>query len=290
MIICDPSRLRPDDRDELQAELLSLVCGCEVDRDCAHARAKAILDRGVRTAKDMALAYLWSERERAACYSLRHRRHKKRFVGPHVGQFRLIYADPPWEETGGGKTKRGCDRHYPPMKTRDIAALPVETLCSPEGAHLWMWVTNNFLEDGLLVLRAWGFRYVGIRSWFKGELDDEDDLLLQHAGLGQYTRGETEQLLLGVRRGEAGMLPYKLTADGKRCQVGTAIVSPKTSRHSEKPGSVRDDCLIVSYPPACELFARDVVPGFTPFGNEVQGGLQLVDISDGRTDQLRLFA
>ena len=42
----------------------------------------------------------------------------------------IIYADPPWNESGGGKIKRGADRHYPLMKAREIVALPVADLCT----------------------------------------------------------------------------------------------------------------------------------------------------------------
>ena len=38
-------------------------------------------------------------------------------------KYKTIYADPPWSETGGGKIKRGADKHYPLMKTKDIITL-----------------------------------------------------------------------------------------------------------------------------------------------------------------------
>ena len=67
--------------------------------------------------------------------------------------FKTIVADPPWWEKGGGKIKRGADRHYPCMKTRDIIPLMQTVLFKhqpdPEGAHLYLWISNNFLRDGL---------------------------------------------------------------------------------------------------------------------------------------------
>lgn len=47
-------------------------------------------------------------------------------------KYQTIYADPPWWETGGGKIKRGADRHYQLMKTPEIIALPVPELIDPE--------------------------------------------------------------------------------------------------------------------------------------------------------------
>lgn len=53
-------------------------------------------------------------------------------------KYKTIYADPPWPERGGGKIKRGADRHYPLMTVRDIAALPVQDLADPAGCHLYL--------------------------------------------------------------------------------------------------------------------------------------------------------
>ncbi len=110
-------------------------------------------------------------------------------------KYKTIYADPPWLEQGGGaKYKRGADRHYPLMKTANIARLPVAELAE-DNAHLYLWVTNNFLRDGFEVMEAWGFKYKTTITWAKDRF-----------GLGQYFRGQTEHCLFGVR----GVLPYKV--------------------------------------------------------------------------------
>ena len=98
-----------------------------------------------------------------------------------------IYADPPWMERGGGRIKRGADRHYPLMKTVDICRLPVWRI-SEDNCHLYLWATNNFLPDGLKVMDAWGFRYVTMITWMKSWIS-----------LGQYFRGMTEHCLFGVK-------------------------------------------------------------------------------------------
>jgi hypothetical protein len=43
------------------------------------------------------------------------------FGAPAMKHYRIICADPPWAERGGGKCKRGADRHYPLMSTRAIS-------------------------------------------------------------------------------------------------------------------------------------------------------------------------
>jgi N6-adenosine-specific RNA methylase IME4 len=78
-------------------------------------------------------------------------------------------ADPPWPEVGGGKIKRGADRHYPVMSVSEIAALgsEVQKIALPD-SHLYLWITNNYLlTAGPAVLAAWGFKYITTITWEK---------------------------------------------------------------------------------------------------------------------------
>jgi len=167
------------------------------------------------------------------------------------GKYKTIYADPPWNEQGGGKIKRGANRHYNLMKTKDIAALPVAQLADTN-CHLYIWTTNNFLPDAFEVIEAWEFRYVTCITWMK-----------DRQGLGQYYRGLTEHCLFAVR----GKLPYKIV-DGKRQQGLTGFCEAK-GVHSEKPIKMRKMIEKVSYEPRLELFARQQFQGWDCWGNEV---------------------
>ena len=166
-------------------------------------------------------------------------------------KYATIYADPPWPEYGGGKIKRGADRHYPLMTVKEIKKLPVQDITA-ENAHLYLWVTNNYLPAGLEVMQAWGFRYITTITWAKDRI-----------GLGQYFRGMTEHCLFGVK----GRLPYK-TKDGKRQQGKTLLLAPR-ERHSQKPAEMYDTIERVSYEPYIELFARNKRDGWDSWGNEV---------------------
>lgn len=86
------------------------------------------------------------------------------------GQYKTIYIDPPWPERGGGKIKRGADRHYALMSIKEIKALPIASLADPEGCHLYMWTTNNHLPDALECVKAWGFQYVTLITWCKDSM------------------------------------------------------------------------------------------------------------------------
>ena len=189
---------------------------------------------------------------------------------PQAGRYRVLYADPPWLERGGGKIKRGADRHYPLMKTEAICALPVRDWLMPD-AHGYIWVTNNFLPDGLLVMAAWGFDYITKIDWFKGDVSEEaDDATMDaalEAGLGQYYRGVTESCLFGVR----GRVPYAILSSGKRAQGRTGFhASRRSLAHSEKPEKMRTMIERVSPAlPRLEMFARRPAPGWDVWGNEV---------------------
>ena len=168
-------------------------------------------------------------------------------------KYKTIYIDPPWEEKGGGKIKRGADRHYPLMKFEDIKKLPIRALADDDGCHLYLWVTNNFLVKGFELLKEWGFEYITIITWYK-----------DRQGLGQYYRGISEHCLFASTKKR---LPYKME-NGKRCQGVTCFYEPKTV-HSRKPKTMREMIERVSYEPRIGLFAREIVPNWDCWGNEV---------------------
>lgn len=168
-------------------------------------------------------------------------------------KYKTIYLDPPWEEKGGGKIKRGCDRHYKTMSITEISALPIKELADTNGCHLYMWVTNNFLEKGIALLKKWGFTYITTITWQKDRI-----------GLGQYYRGLTEHCLFATTKKR---LPYK-TIQGKRAQGVTGFYEPKTI-HSRKPVKMREMIELVSYEPRIELFAREQFEAWDCWGNEV---------------------
>lgn len=173
-------------------------------------------------------------------------------------KYKTIYADPPWFEHGGGKIQRGADRHYPLMKTEEIMKLPVRDLADPEGCHLYLWTTNNFLRDAFKVLDAWGFQYITLITWMKDA-----------QGLGQYYRGLTEHCIFARTKKK---LPFRVI-DGKRQQGVTGFFEPKTE-HSAKPAKMREMIERVSYAPRIELFAREKHEGWDVWGDEVESDVE----------------
>jgi len=190
-------------------------------------------------------------------------------------EYGTISADPPWNESGGGKCKRGADRHYPLIKKKEdiLDAMINSGAWRPaENSHLYLWVTNNFLIDGLWLMGELGFTYKTNRAWAKMEEEPITDLKTdkvvmayrkQNHGLGQYFWGEHELLLFGTR-GKA-MLP---PTQGRR---GTLLCEPRTRQHSEKPPQAYADMEFTSPGPRLEMFARDPRPGWDVWGLESDG-------------------
>ncbi|MCW2549024.1 MAG: hypothetical protein JWN96_3484, partial [Mycobacterium sp.] len=107
-----------------------------------------------------------------------------------AGGWKTVLADPPWRFTNRtGKVApehRRLDR-YDTMTHQEICALPVADVVA-EAAHLYLWVPNALLPEGLQVMQAWGFRYVSNVVWAKRRKDGGPD----GRGVGFYFRNVTE--------------------------------------------------------------------------------------------------
>jgi N6-adenosine-specific RNA methylase IME4 len=180
-------------------------------------------------------------------------------------RYATIVADPPWQERGSGKVKRGADRHYPLMDTNAIVYLMQQTLTwsVEESAHMYLWVTNTFLPDGLEVMQRIGFRYVTNVVWSKG-----------HFGIGRYFRGQHELCLFGVRgRGfdvitASKSLTSVIHGDHRRDSRGQRV-------HSGKPKEFYELVEARSKGPYLEMFARSERPGWDAWGNQAPNGVAL---------------
>ena len=170
-------------------------------------------------------------------------------------EFSTILADPPWPEQGGGKIKRGADRHYGLLKIRDIARVMFSApVWNPaDDAHLYLWTTSNHLPAALGVMSELGFRYVTNCVWVKMR-----DGGVQ-VGLGQYFRHAHELLLFGTR-GKA-MVP-------KPANRLPSVILAERNKHSKKPEVVYKRIERTSLGPYLEMFAREQHPGWVSWGDE----------------------
>lgn len=173
-------------------------------------------------------------------------------------RYRTVLADPPWRFTN--RTGKVAPEHrrlsrYETMTTADICALPIQDTVH-QTAHLYLWVPNALLPEGLQVLRSWGFEYKSNIVWHKVRKDGGSD----GRGVGFYFRNVTELLLFGVRGKNA-----RTEAPG-RSQVN--YMSSRKREHSRKPDEQYDLIESCSKGPYLELFARGTRPGWTYWGNQ----------------------
>lgn len=172
-------------------------------------------------------------------------------------RFSTIMADPPWQfENRTGKVAPEHKRlnRYSTLSLEEICSIPVKD-AAEEKSHLYLWVPNALLPDGLAVMKAWGFTYKTNIVWHKIRKDGGPD----GRGVGFYFRNTTELLLFGVR----GSMR---TLDPGRSQVN--IIKSMKREHSRKPDEQYDLIERCSPPAYLELFGRGGRDGWAVFGDQ----------------------
>ena len=175
-------------------------------------------------------------------------------------KYNTIYADPPWQfqnRTGKVAPEHKRLTRYETMTLEDIKALPVANFAGDK-AHLYLWVPNALLPDGLAVMDAWGFEYKSNFIWEKVRKDGWPD----GRGVGFYFRNVTEILLFGIKKNSA---PNRTLAPA-RSQVN--LIRTMKREHSRKPDEIVPIIEACSMGPRIELFARGDRDGWSMWGNQ----------------------
>lgn len=173
------------------------------------------------------------------------------------GQFTTILADPPWQfqnRTGKMAPEHKRLLRYPTMELEEILQLPVPRLAAAR-CHLYLWVPNALLAEGLQVMKSWGFTYKTNLVWYKVRKDGGPD----GRGVGFYFRNVTELILFGVRGSMRTLTPG-------RTQVN--LFSTRKREHSRKPDEIYEVIERCSPGPYLELFARFRRANWMQWGNE----------------------
>ncbi len=173
-------------------------------------------------------------------------------------KFSTILADPPWQfqnKTGKIAPEHRRLSRYETMTLDDIKSLPVAKVADAT-AHLYLWVPNALLPEGLAVMKAWGFNYKSNIIWHKIRKDGGSD----GRGVGFYFRNVTEVILFGVRGKNARTL-----APGRR-QVN--MIETRKREHSRKPDEQYALIEACSPGPYLEMFSRGTRKGWTVWGNQ----------------------
>jgi len=162
------------------------------------------------------------------------------------GLFQTIVIDPPWDWGDEGDVNQfgRAKPDYHTMPIEDIKSLPVDRI-SDDNCHLYLWVTNRSLPKAFDLISAWGFRYITCITWVKPSI-----------GMGNYFRGDTEQVLFAVK----GSQPLK------RHDVGTHFNAQRGKGHSAKPDEFYDLVESCSYAPFIDIFGRRIRDGWSVWG------------------------
>ena len=173
-------------------------------------------------------------------------------------KYKTVYADPPWQfqnRTGKVAPEHKRLNRYETMTLEEIKQLPVSDIAD-EKSHLYLWVPNALLPEGLEVMKAWGFDYKTKIIWEKVRKDGMPD----GRGVGFYFRNVTEILLFGIKGDK------NRTLDARRSQVN--LIRSIKREHSRKPDEFIPLIEHCSPGPFLELFARGSRTGWDMWGNQ----------------------
>jgi N6-adenosine-specific RNA methylase IME4 len=173
------------------------------------------------------------------------------------GEYGTILADPPWRfRNSTGKVAPEHKRllRYSTLTLDDIKKIPVNKITA-EKSHLYLWVPNALIEEGLEVLKCWGFTYKTNLIWYKIRKDKGPD----GRGVGFYFRNVTEMILFGVKGN------IRTLAPGRK-QVN--IIPARKREHSRKPDELYEIIEKCSPGPYLEMFARGTREGWVAWGYE----------------------
>jgi len=176
-------------------------------------------------------------------------------------KYQIIYADPPWSFKTYSDKGMGRAPKYKVMTKNDIQKLPIGSIAD-DNCVLFLWVTFPCLEEGLELIKAWGFTYKTCAfTWVKRNKIAPSWFW----GLGYWTRANSELCLLATK------------GNPKRVDKGVhQVVDTPIEKHSKKPDCVRDRILrLMGDLPRIELFARQKVEGWDSWGNEVESDINL---------------
>ena len=186
-------------------------------------------------------------------------------------KYQIIYADPPWQYKVWSRksNSRSAESHYRTMNIEDIINLKgFINEISDENCILFIWVTYPCLKEGLKVIEQWGFQYKTCGfTWVKKNKKSNSWFW----GMGYWTRANSELCLIATKG--------KIKRISKKVHQ---IIDTPIEEHSRKPAIVRDKIIeLVGDLSKIELFAREKVPGWDAWGNEIESDIRMEDYKIG---------
>jgi N6-adenosine-specific RNA methylase IME4 len=226
-----------------------------------------------------------------------------------MSKFQVIVADPPWafsDKLEMSNVPRGAAANYPLLDLEEIKNLRVQDIADPNGCVLALWVPSSLLQDGLDVMKAWGFQQRQTYIWTKSKKNEnisknmrkdfltlvkkvqrkalkldgktityrDFDFVLDESvlafGMGRLFRQTHEICILGINSTKI----YKSLKNKSQRSVSFG----QNLKHSAKPDHLQKS-LELMFPRGkkLEIFARRLADGWTTIGNEVCAGEDIRD-------------
>lgn len=224
-------------------------------------------------------------------------------------KYNVITADMPWDfsdQLKHSKTKRGAKSNYNTLDLEELKSLKIKEISDPKGAILVLWVPSSLLDQGLELMKIYGYNFKQTYVWNKikkkpleklkkkilkelrnsktskkdllklvSDIVDSEDLNNSLGfGLGRLFRQCHEIALVGINNTAI----YKKLKNKSQRSVSMFM----NEKHSKKPEMLQDS-LELMFPGSVletmnkiELFARRKRDGWTTLGNEIDG----LDIRD----------
>lgn len=182
-------------------------------------------------------------------------------------KYEIIYTDPPWQYASSDTLaetsllNKDDNYHYPTMPLDKIKEIDVPSLCADD-CLMFMWVVNPMLDDGIELLKHWGFNFATVGFvWYK-----------QKTNPGYYTMSSIEMVIIGKR----GRIP---TPRGSR--KVKQFVAQTRGEHSVKPSKIRSN-IEEMFPTQTklEMFARFAAPGWDVWGNDVDSNTDSMEVEN----------
>lgn len=172
-------------------------------------------------------------------------------------KFDCIVADPPWSydnKKTGGTLKSSADQKYQTLSFNELLWLsePIQKV-SKQDCCIFLWVTNPFLQEGLELIKEYGFEYKSLITWVKNG-----------KGMGFWYRGNTEHIILGIK---GDIKPFH--------SQEINVFHAETKQHSEKPLKsyelIEQGTKSIKNCKTLEIFARRYYKDWTCIGYDLDG-------------------
>jgi N6-adenosine-specific RNA methylase IME4 len=180
-------------------------------------------------------------------------------------RYQVIYADPPWKQSKGGKksvraNSSGSPLDYPTMGIDEIkTVIELATELSDTDSILFLWTIDKYLFEAQSIAEQCGYRLHARMIWNKV------------TGIPcAFTIRYGHEYLLYMYRGK-----LRKVADNERGKIHS-VFTERVKRHSQKP-QIAYEIIERLYPDTnkLELFARTKTPGWDVWGNEVESDVEL---------------